>query len=276
MKKIKIGKLAPQLLLLVLAFLFVMPFIFMISTSFKLPTEIFEMPPRLIPRNFTIDNYVQAIQTIPFFRYTFNTFFITIANVLGQIIIAPMIAYSLSLVDWNGKKIIFPLVLVGMMIPQQVTMIPLYMIFFNLGLTGSYWPLIIPAFLGMPSLYIFLLRQFFMGFPRTLIDAAKVDGASEIRIFYGIVMPLCKPALVAVSIFTFLYTWTDFLNPLLYLGRSDMYTLSLGLQAFMRERHVEWGPLMAASALFTLPVIILFFVAQKQFVEGITLSGVKG
>ncbi|MCL2819496.1 MAG: carbohydrate ABC transporter permease [Oscillospiraceae bacterium] len=275
MKKIRISNIIPQIALLLLGLLFIAPFVFMLSTSFKLPSEIFEMPPRLIPRVFTLENYAQAFMTIPFFRYTLNTFLITFANVAGQLIIAPMIAYSLSLIDWSGKKIIFPLVLVGMMIPQQVTMIPLYMTFFRLGLTGSFWPLIIPAFLGIPSLYIFLLRQFFMGFPKSLIHAAKVDGASEIRIFYGIVLPLCKPALVAVSIFTFLYTWTDFLNPLLYLSRSEMYTLSIGLQAFVRERYVEWGPLMAASFLFTLPVIILFFAAQRQFVEGITLSGVK-
>jgi len=247
----------------------------MISTSFKLPTEIFEMPPRLIPRIFTFENYQQAVQTIPFIRYTLNTLFITLANVAGQLVIAPMIAYSLSLINWSGKKIIFPLVLVGMMIPQQVTMIPIYITFYKMGMTGTFWPLILPAFLGIPSLYVFLLRQFFMGFPRSLIHAAKVDGASEIRIFYGIILPLCKPVLVAVAIFTFLYTWTDFLSPLLYLSRVEMYTLSIGLQAFVRERYVEWGPLMAASSLFTLPVIILFFVAQKQFVEGITLSGVK-
>ena len=145
-----------------------------------------------------------------------------------------------------------------------------------MGLTGSFWPLIIPAFLGIPSLYVFLLRQFFMGFPQSLIQAAKLDGASELRIYFNIVLPLCKPALIAVTIFTFLYTWTDFLSPLLYLTDSSMHTLSLGLQSYVRERHVEWGPLMAASALFTLPVIILFFAAQKQFIEGITLSGVKG
>lgn len=266
----------PQLALFILAVVFVLPFLFLIATSLKLPAEIFKMPPSLIPEKPNWNNYQQAVTTIPFLRYTLNTFFITFSNVVGQLIIAPLIAYSLSLVDWRGKNIIFPIVLLTMMVPVQVTMIPLYMIFNKMGLTGTFWPLIIPAFLGYPSLYIFLLRQFFMTLPKSLILAAKIDGASEIRAYLQIVLPLCKPVLIAVTIFTFLYTWTDFLNPLIYLNKNEMFTLSLGLQAYVREHYVEWGPMMAASALFTLPVILLFFFAQKQFVEGITMTGVKG
>jgi multiple sugar transport system permease protein len=265
----------PQFALAVIGLAFAAPFLWILSTSFKATDEVFKFPPTLFPQKIIWDNYVTACTLVPFFRYLFNTGLITVLSIIGQLFAAPMVAYSISLIDWKGKNIIFPLVLATMMIPIQVTMIPVYMIFHKLHLTGSIWPLIIPTFTGAP-LYIFLLRQFFMTLPKSLLSAAEIDGASALRIYLQIVLPLCKPALVAVGIFTFLYTWSDFLSPLLYLDKVETYTLSLGLNAFMREHYVEWGPLMAACAMFTVPVVIIFFFAQKQFIEGITLTGIKG
>jgi multiple sugar transport system permease protein len=162
-----------------------------------------------------------------------------------------------------------------MMIPGQVTMIPLFILFEKLGWVGSPLPLIVPVFFGVPF-YIFLLRQFFLGLPDTLMDAARIDGAGEFRIYWQIMLPLAKPAVLAVGLFQFMGSWTDFLGPLLYLTDETSYTLSLGLQQFQSQRGTEWGLMMAVSTLMTLPIIILFFFLQKTFIKGITFSGIKG
>ncbi|GBF77475.1 sugar ABC transporter permease [Paenibacillus sp. 598K] len=262
--------------LLVLAGIaFLAPFVWMLLTSLKSLEEISTFPVTIWPETFLWRNYTDVFEIIPFAKYFLNTLYVTLASVAGQLFAAPLVAYSITKIDWSGRKWIFPIVIATMLLPFQVTMIPIYMIFKDMGLTGSYWPLIIPTFTGAP-LYIFLLRQFFMSIPDTIIQAARIDGASESRIYVTIILPLCRPALAAVAIFTFLYTWSDFMGPLLYLNNADKYTLTLGLQAFLAEHYTEWGLLMAASALFTLPLIIMFFFAQKQFIEGITLTGIKG
>jgi len=262
--------------LLVLAGIaFLAPFVWMLLTSLKSLEEISTFPVTIWPETFLWRNYSDVFEIIPFAKYFLNTLYVTLASVAGQLFAAPLVAYSITKIEWSGRKWIFPIVIATMLLPFQVTMIPIYMIFKDMGLTGSYWPLIIPTFTGAP-LYIFLLRQFFMSIPDTIIQAARIDGASESRIYVTIILPLCRPALAAVAIFTFLYTWSDFMGPLLYLNNADKYTLTLGLQAFLAEHYTEWGLLMAASALFTLPLIIMFFFAQKQFIEGITLTGIKG
>lgn len=276
MKSIKLKKSLPvHSILVVIGIAFLAPFIWMLLTSLKSLEEISTFPLTIWPEAFQWSNYKDVFEIIPFAKYFLNTLLVTLASVVGQLFAAPLVAYSITKIDWSGRKWIFPIVIATMLLPFQVTMIPIYMIFKDLGLTGSYWPLIIPTFTGAP-LYIFLLRQFFMSIPDTIIQAARIDGASESRIYVTIILPLCRPALAAVAIFTFLYTWSDFMGPLLYLNNADMYTLTLGLQAFLAEHYTEWGLLMAASALFTLPLIIMFFFAQKQFIEGITLTGIKG
>lgn len=274
-RKKSLLKILSYFTVIVLSLIFILPFGWLLSTSLKSLNEIFLMPPTIIPNNIRWDNYAEVFRKIPFLRYTFNTALITVMSMAGQLFAAPLVAYSVSLINWWGKKIVFVLVLATMMIPVQVTMIPVYLTFQKLGLVGTYWPLIIPTFTGAP-LYIFLLRQFFLSIPESLIMAARIDGASEVRIYYQIVLPLCKPALATVGVFTLLYTWSDFLSPLIYINRSEMYTLSLGLQAFLAEHYIEWPLLMAASAMFTIPIVIIFFFAQKQFIEGITLTGLKG
>jgi multiple sugar transport system permease protein len=159
----------------------------------------------------------------------------------------------------------------------KVTMVPLYMTFNKMGLIGTYVPLVLPAFLGASAgYYVFMMRQFFMTIPDSLVQAARIDGASELRIYLQIMLPLCKPVIATVGVLVFLATRSDFLGPLLYLNQQDTYTLSLGLYAFMQSHYVQWEQLMAASAMFTVPIVILFFLAQKQFIEGIALTGIKG
>jgi len=275
--KIFIRKILSHGGLIILCIIFAAPFLWMLSTSLKTPQELFAFPPNIIPKVIRLDNYYKAFMEIPFLRYTFNTLFIAIATVFGVVFSAPLVAYSCSLINWRGKNIVFVLILATFMLPYQVTMIPVYVIFNHLQLTGTYWPLILPAFTSAGyGFYVFLMRQFFMTIPVSLISAAKIDGASELRIYLQIVLPLCKPALTAIGIFTFLSSWSDFLGPLLYLNSQKTYTLTLGLYAFTQEHYVEWEKLMAASVMFTIPIIILFFFSQKQFIEGISITGIKG
>ncbi len=269
------NKLPIHLILVVFGIAFLAPFAWMLLTSVKSLEEISKFPITIWPEVFKWGNYKDVFEIIPFARYFINTLLVTVASVIGQLVAAPLVAYSITKIEWSGRVWIFPIVIATMLLPFQVTMIPIYLIFKDLGLTGTYWPLIIPTFTGAP-LYIFLLRQFFMSIPDAIIQAARIDGASEGRIYVTMILPLCRPALAAVAIFTFLYTWSDFMGPLLYLSKADKYTLTLGLQAFLAEHYTEWGLLMAASALFTLPLIIMFFMAQKQFIEGISLTGIKG
>lgn len=263
------------LLIVVFSIVFFAPFLWLLSTSFKTAQEIFQFPPTLFPAKINFNNYFLAITKMPFLTYTLNTVMITLLCVVGQVISSAMVAYSVSKIKWKGGRIIFPIIVGTMMIPSQVTMIPLYMIFTKMNLVGTIAPLTLPAFFG-GAYYIFLMRQFFRTIPDSLVEAATIDGAKEGTIFFKIMLPLCKPALTTVAIFTFLATWSDFLGPLLYLNKQEEYTLSLGLQAFMQEHYVEWGPLMAASAIFTVPIVVLFFFAQSYFIEGITVTGMKG
>ena len=267
-------KIMPYTFLILLSVFFGFPFIWLVSTSLKSDLTIFKFPLAIFSE-FEWKNYEKALTEIPFMQYSINSIYVTFMSIIGQLFGATLVAYSVSLIEWKGKKIVFGLILATMMIPIQVTMIPVYIIFNKLGLVGSFWPLIIPTFTGAP-VYIFLLRQFFMTIPRSLLDAAKIDGASEIRTFRQIVLPLCKPVLLAVAVVTFLYTWSDFLSPLIYLTKQEKFTLTVGMQGFMAQHSVEWNKLMAASAMFTLPVIVLFFFAQKYFIQGITLTGIKG
>ena len=270
-----ITKIIVYILIAALAILFFYPFLWMLFTSLKTTKEIYQVPATTFPHQLTFANYAAAVTKMPFLRYTVNTVVITVLSVVGMVISSSMVAYSVSKIKWKGGKIIFPIIIGTMMIPYQVTMIPLYMIFTKLNLVGTIVPLVLPCFFG-GAYYIFLLRQFFKTIPNSLLEAAKIDGAGEGTIFVKIMLPLCKPALTSVAIFTFLATWSDFLGPLLYLNKEESYTLSLGLQAFMQTHYVEWGPLMAASAIFTVPIVILFFFAQSYFIEGITVTGMKG
>lgn len=271
----KTAKVVTYLLLFFLSIVFIIPFLWLIGTSIKSPAEIYQEYTSLFPSKPTLENYVTAVTKMPFLRYTLNTLVITVLSVIGQVTSSSMVAFSIAKIKWKGSRIIFPIIVGTMMIPYQVTMIPIYLIYTKLHLVGTIVPLVLPTFFG-GAYYIFLLRQFFKTIPNSLVESAIIDGATPFKVYFRIILPLCKPALTSVAIFTFLDAWSDFLGPLLYLTQAEQYTISLGLQAFMQSHIVQWGPLMAASALFTVPIIVLFFFAQSYFIEGITVTGIKG
>lgn len=271
----KITKILAHLLLILISIFFLMPFYIMVSTSFKSLSECFVYPIKWLPAQINFKNYSDIFTLIPFARYFLNTIFITLMNMIGIALTCPMAAYSFARLNWKGRDIIFLVTLAVMMIPYQVIMIPIYMIFSRLKLVGTFWPLIIPQYLGIPF-FIFLLRQFFKGLPKDLEDAARIDGCSEFSIYARILLPLCKPAVLTVVIFQMLNSWNDFTGPLIYLQKSSMYTMQLGLQQFKSAHLTNWPPMMAASVLMSLPIILLFFAAQKRFIEGVTFTGIKG
>ena len=220
-------------------------------------------------------NYVDAFKKMDFLLNLRNTLFICVSCVIGVTISCSLVAYSFSRIPWRGRNAVFVLVLATMMLPYQVTLIPLFAVYSKLGWVGTFKPLIIWAFFGVPF-YIFLLRQFFMGIPQDLSAAARIDGCNEFSIFWRIILPLAKPALATTALFTFLFEWGDFLYPLVYLQDDRQYTLAVALQQFQSQHESLWGPLMAMSTVITIPIVIVFFLAQKTFIQGITLTGRKG
>lgn len=257
---------------LVLAFFF--PFLVMLTTAFKTPADIFHAPPTLWPRHWTLENFATALKTIPFWLYLGNTLLIAAISVLGVLISAPLVAYSLSKIRWRGRKSLLVVVLATMMLPPQVTMIPIYLLWNKVGLSDGMVPLVVPTFLGVPFL-VYLIRQFLMAVPDELLEAARMDGAHELRIYWSIVLPIARPALVTSAVFQFVWAWTDFMNPLIYLGDSSKYTLSIGLYSFFSQEGVAWGPLMAACVLFTLPALAIFILAQRYFISGVAAGALK-
>lgn len=254
---------------------FVMPLIYMLSTSLKATRQIAKWPPELIPNPFIWANYSDVFIYAPMHQYFFNTLFIIIPAIFGAAVTSSLAAYAFARLRAPGKNFIFMLLISTMMLPGVVTMIPTYIIFARLGWVGTFKPLIVPA-LGGSAFYIFLMRQFFTTIPKELEDAALVDGCSRWRIFWTLIVPLAKPIMATVIIFAFMGAWNEYMGPLIYLGDKSQYTLSLGLQVFVQNHRTEWGLLMAASTMMVAPIIVLFFFAQKQFVQGITLTGMKG
>ncbi len=258
-----------------LSLAFLLPFLFIAATALMTNQQM--LSPNIWPHPFVWSNFKTVFHSFPFVRYTLNTVTYAGLATIGVLLSCTPVAYALSRLRWRGRQVAFMLVLSTLMLPPQVTIVPLYVIFVRLHWVGSLKPLIVPLFFG-DAFTIFLLRQFFMTIPQELSDAARVDGASELQILTRVIVPLAKPALAAVALFQFLYSWNDFFNPLLYAGSNpDSWTLAVALQQFTAlSRGVLWNLQMAASLLFMLPVIIIFFFAQKVFVEGITLTGVKG
>jgi multiple sugar transport system permease protein len=265
---------ARHAVLIGVGFVFVSPFVFVIFTA--LMTRDQALTRAIWPSPFRLSNFYDVLSQQPLLRWTWNTFLVSFLSSVGVVLSCAPPAYALARMRFRGRNAVFLLVLSTMMLPIQVTIIPLYVLFSHLGWIGSLKPLIIPGFFG-DAFSIFLLRQFFMTIPSALTDAARVDGASELRLLLRVVVPLAKPALVAVFLFNFLYCWNDLFAPLLYVGADPAsYTVSLGLSEFRSSRHVDYELMMAACVLFTLPVTLLFFLAQRAFVEGVTVTGVKG
>lgn len=274
--KERINKIVVFLILAVGSLAFLSPLWWMFATSVKSMQEIMQYPPTWFPSEFHFENYVKAWQTAPFTRYLLNTLFVAFFVVIGSVFSNSFVAYGFAKIQFPGRNAWFALVLGTMMLPGFVTLIPQYILFANLGWLNTYLPLIIPPFTA-GAFFIFLNRQFLMGIPNELIEAAKIDGANHFYIWARLLLPLTKPVLATTAIFTFNGSWNDLLGPLLYLNDSHLYTLQVGLSTFKGTVATQWHYLMAASLLVLLPVVTLFFLFQRYFIEGMNLtSGTKG
>lgn len=252
------------------------PFIWLVRSSLMDNSQIFIFPPEWIPRPFMWSNFREALTSVPFARYFRNTMTIELFVVCGVLLTSVMAAFSFSRLNWPGRNIVFAVLLGSMMLPYAVTLIPTFMLWRSLDAINTFVPLTVPAWFGGGAFNIFLLRQFFLTIPKELDEAAYMDGATPFKVLWTIIVPLAKPALIVVGIFSFIDVWNDFLGPIIYLNSDDKFTLALGLATFKGLYNAQWGYLMAASAAIVAPILLLFFVAQRYFIEGITLTGIKG
>jgi multiple sugar transport system permease protein len=261
---------------------FVLPLMWMFSTSLKDDSQIYAQDGQqaavslesLIPEPVRWNNYAEAVETVPVGIYLQNTLFLCAITVVGAVLSSAVVAYGFARMKFRGREALFMLLIGTMALPGQVTMIPVFALFRFLGWYGTYLPLIVPAFCGN-AFFIFLLRQFFRTIPEELAEAARLDGAGEWRVFLAVMMPLATPALATCALFQFLATWNDFFGPLIYINDPSRYTLAYGLQQFMSSYGGEWAQLMAGATIFTLPIIVLFFLAQRTFIQGIATTGGK-
>jgi multiple sugar transport system permease protein len=278
------GSVLPRVVAILFALVFIVPFYWMLVSALKTPQEGTRVPPTLIPETWVWQNFPDAVSFIPFFVFALNSVIITLGITVGAVLSNTLIAYGFSRIDWRGREQVFYICLATIFLPYPVILVALFDIFGRLpsfGIQGSdswvntFLPLIVPAFFGNPF-YIFLIRQFMLTIPRELSDAARVDGASEFQTFWKVILPLTKPAVTVVAIFAAVGAWNEFLLPLLYLHDQSKYPLAVGLAFFTGEHDVSYNLLMAATTLVVLPVVVIFLVAQRFFVEGVTVGGVKG
>lgn len=267
--------LGAHLLLMGLALLYMIPILWMVSTSLKPDHELFTERIVWIPSRIAWENYAQALSTFPFWLYLRNTLLIAGFVVLGTVLSCLPPAYAFARMRWRGRNFWFWVMLSTLMLPPQVTLLPVFLLFRSLGWIDTFLPLIVPAFFGNAFL-IFMLRQFFLTLPQELIDAAYLDGCTDWTILWRIVVPLTKPAIATVALFAFVWAWTDFMAPLIYLNDSSKFTLTVGLQYFLGRHGEQWNLLMAAAVVITAPLVVVFLMAQRAFIRGITLTGLKG
>ncbi|MCI8642771.1 MAG: carbohydrate ABC transporter permease [Lachnospiraceae bacterium] len=258
------------------AVIMLLPFLWMVSTSFKNENEIFTMPIKWFPRAATINNYARALEVVSIFKCMLNTLIIAIPKIIGEVFISALVAFGFARFQFKGRNFLFMIMLATMMLPYEVTMIPTFMVWSALGLSDSYVPLVLPAFCGSAS-FIFFLRMYFETVPKDYEEAAWIDGAKNLRVFWMIFVPLAKPALITIGLWSFMGTWNDLLGQLIYIDSQPKYTIQLALASFSSMTgETLWGPLMAASFMALIPVIALLLYAQKYFMEGVKMSGVKG
>jgi ABC-type glycerol-3-phosphate transport system permease component len=271
------GRILTYVVLSVGGLLMLTPFFWLVSSSLKAPHQIYVFPPQWIPDPVQWNNYVEVFEVVPVLQYFANTLTITILATTGVVLSSSLAAYSFARLRFPGREVVFAGILATIMLPFVVTMIPVYIMFTQLGWVGTFLPLIVPSWFGGP-VTIFLLRQFFRTIPLELEDAARIDGASRPRIFAQIILPLARPALTVVMVLALLHNWNDFLAPLIYLQKRDMYTLALGLNALQYfEGGLDWTHyVMVLATLMILPVLVIYFLAQRALVEGIVLTGIKG
>ncbi len=263
-------------LLIIGAVIMVGPFIWMISTSLKDVGSIFKIPPQIIPDHVSLKNYVEIFKKFPFLEFTLNSFKITILSTLGLLISSSLAAYAFARMKFKGSKAIYFIILSTMMIPPQITMIPMFLIMKTLGLLDSHWAIILPAFFGFQGAFgIFLLRQFFASVPKDLEDAAEIDGCGKFRIFWHIFLPQSKPVIATLTVFNFMFYWNDLLNPVIYLSSLKKMTLTVGLASIQGLNFLRFDLMMAGAFLSILPILILFIFAQKFFIQSVVQSGLK-
>jgi len=271
-------------LVFVVALVWLLPFYWMVRSALMGMTQIFQYPPVIFPKPIQWNNFSEALTRLPFLTFFKNTTFIVLVNVAGILVSCSLSAYGLSRVQWRGREIVFYTLMTSIMLPYFTTLIPNFILWTKAGLTNTFVPLTLPSWFGVGTVSIFgggmfnifLLRQFFRTIPRELDEAAFVDGAGHFTIFLRIIIPLSKPSLICVGLFTFLNTWNDFINPLIYLSSEKKYTIQLGLRTFIGVFSSQWHLLMAAAILAIIPVLIVFLLGQRYFVEGIATTGLKG
>lgn len=273
-KKIEISTVILHVALIIGAAVMIFPFLWSVTSSLKSVSQIFIVPPEFIPNPFVWSNYPDSLKAMPFGLAYWNSFYITLLIVGVQLITASMAAYAFAKMRFPGVNILFILFLATMMVPKQVTMVPTYMIMSKIGWLDTHLALIVPGAL-FNAFSVFLLRQFIMGIPKELEEAAVVDGANPLRIYWSVILPLVKPALAAVGIFSFMGTWNNFLEPLIYLSTPDLFTVPLMLNYFKGLYATDWGLMMAGSTISIIPVLVIYIIAQKHIIEGVALTGIK-
>lgn len=278
--RIRLAPLVAYLVLGLCSLVMLLPLYWMLITSLKTVQAVHDFPPAWFPAPIIFSNYPQALSFFPFWLYFWNTTLIVAGVIIGNLVSCSLVAYGFAKLRAPGRNVLFGILLATMMLPEQVTLIPVYILFQRLGWINTFLPLIVPYWLARSAFSVFLLRQFFLTLPQELSDAARVDGASHLTILTRIIVPLSKPALATIAVFSFMGVWNDFLHPVIYLNSEDRYTLALGLLALIGQSResgvVEWQLLMAASMVMMLPVLIVFFFAQRYFIQGIALTGLKG
>ena len=275
MKKIKRARCIAYILLILISIAMLFPFFWMVRSAFMTNREIMTTPIQWLPSHYDLENFKIAFERAPFGKYFINSAIIVLINMVGCILSSSFIAFGFSRLRFPGRKLWFALLLSTMMIPQTVLMIPQFLIWQSVGAYNTFIPLTVPCFFGN-AFNVFLVRQFYAGIPKEYDEAALVDGASYFTIYSKILVPMAKPVLCSVGVFTFMSTWNDFMGPLLYLDKENLKTVSLALQNFMGQHNSEWNLMMALSTVITLPMIVVYFMAQRYFIEGITFSGLKG
>ncbi|MFN8663949.1 MAG: carbohydrate ABC transporter permease [Thermomicrobiales bacterium] len=271
------GEWASNRCLALVSVIFLFPFFWMVASGLKTKEQLFRVPIEWIPNPAQWSNFLIALDYpgFPYFRLLWNSVFYAGLVAVGTVLSCAAVGYGFARLKFPGRDILFAITLATLMVPPIVTYIPQYILFAKLHVTGTYIPLIFPKFLG-DAFFIFMIRQFYLSIPWDLSDAARIDGANEFRIFWEIMLPLVRPALVVVAVFSLLYTWHDFFGPLIYLQDREMYPLTLGLFAFQGQRTIEWPLIMAGATLTTLPMIIVFLFTQRYFIRGIATTGLKG
>jgi multiple sugar transport system permease protein len=267
---------AKHIVLIVLSAMFGLPLLWMVLTSFKTAAQALTLPVVWWPHPILTSNYPQLFAALPFFRFFLNTFVYAGVTIVGVCISSSLVAYGFSRLRWPGRDAVFYVMLMTLILPFVCTLIPLFVMYKRFGWIGTYLPLEVPTFFGSSVFSTFLLRQFFMTIPQSLSDAARIDGAGEFYIYRRIILPLAKPAMATVILFQFIYCWNDYLGPLIYISNQSSYPLSLGLDLILGDYSTNWAWVMAGATAATAPIVILFFLTQRTFIQGIALTGTKG